>query len=48
MKYIEKLREEFKEYQIFKTEFDILKELFQSANYFQVIILAPQLLERIG
>lgn len=47
MKYIEKLREEFKEYQIFKAEFKTLEQLFQSADYFQVIILAPQLLEKI-
>lgn len=47
MKYINKLREEFREYQIFKADFAILDDLFHSSNFFQIVILAPQLLEKI-
>ena len=47
MTYLEKLREEFKEYQIFEDETKKLGDLFKSGNYFQVVILTPQLLEKI-
>ena len=47
MVYLEKLKEDFKEYQVFEEEIKILGDIFKSGNYFQVVILAPQLLEKI-
>ena len=47
MKYIKKLKKEFIEYQIFKAEINVLIDLIEVENYFQVIILAPQLMESI-
>lgn len=47
MTYLKKLKEEFKKHQNFETEINILIDLLKVENYFQVIMLAPQLMESI-
>ena len=47
MTFLEKLREEYEECQIFGAEVKNLGELYKSGDFFKVIILVPQLLEKI-
>ncbi|MBF0377559.1 MAG: hypothetical protein HQK72_08750 [Desulfamplus sp.] len=47
MTYLQKLRKEFGDFQIFKDEIKNLEDMFKLGNYFQLIIIAPQLLEKI-
>ena len=47
MTFLEKLREDYGEYQIFGDEIENLGELYNSGDYFKVVILTPQLLEKI-
>ncbi|WP_300464102.1 hypothetical protein [Desulfobacula sp.] len=49
MNYLELIKKEcFEESPYFKDEIDFLKSLFIERNYFDIIIIAPQLMEKIA